>query len=406
MTVVTRRRDDINAAGRKVRRPFAAKIGSMTHRWAVARSGQRLRVARIANGAVALLASDLLRLRRINRTMRFAMSSELSNFALVRASMTVAAGVLSAAVWSATAFGADKVTFLTSWFAQAEHGGFYQAKATGLYEKAGLDVTIKMGGPQVNGMQLLLAGETDFMMGYDLQVLKMLEQGLPVVTVATSFQFDLQGMMAHEQVTGLDDLKDKTILVATSGRTTWWPWLKAKFNYSEEQTKPYTFNLQPFFADKNVVQQSYPSSEPFQAKQQGVPVKFFLFARDGYPPYGTTMVTTRGFVDKKADATARFVKASLEGWKSYFSDPAPANALIKADNPKMSDEQIAFAIEQLKALKSLDGGDAQTMGIGIITEARWKATYDFMVSAGLLKPEVDWKLGFTDRFVKTLKLSM
>lgn len=125
------------------------------------------------------------------------MSSELSNFALVRASMTVAAGVLSAAVWSATAFGADKVTFLTSWFAQAEHGGFYQAKATGLYEKAGLDVTIKMGGPQVNGMQLLLAGETDFMMGYDLQVLKMLEQGLPVVTVATSFQFDLQGMMAR-----------------------------------------------------------------------------------------------------------------------------------------------------------------------------------------------------------------
>jgi NitT/TauT family transport system substrate-binding protein len=362
--------------------------------------------ARIANGTVALLASDLLRLRRINRTMRFAMSSELSNFALLRASMTVAAGVLSAAVWSATAFGADKVTFLTSWFAQAEHGGFYQAKATGLYEKAGLDVTIKMGGPQVNGMQLLLAGETDFMMGYDLQVLKMLEQGLPAVTVATSFQFDLQGMMAHEQVTGLDDLKDKTILVATSGRTTWWPWLKAKFKYSEEQTRPYTFNLQPFFADKNVVQQSYPSSEPFQAKQQRVPVKFFLFARDGYPPYGTTMVTTRGFVDKNPDATARFVKASLEGWKSYFSDPAPANALIKADNPKMSDEQIAFAIEQLKALKALDGGDAQTMGIGIITEARWKATYDFMVAAGLLKPEVDWKLGFTDRFVKTLKLSM
>src|SRR5215212_12105335 len=73
---------------------------------------------------------------------------------------------------------ADKVTFLTSWYAQAEHGGFYQAKATGLYEKAGFDVTLKMGGPQVNGAQLLLAGETDFMMGYDLQVLKMLEQGL------------------------------------------------------------------------------------------------------------------------------------------------------------------------------------------------------------------------------------
>jgi NitT/TauT family transport system substrate-binding protein len=338
--------------------------------------------------------------------MRFAMLRELSNFALMRAAMTVAAGFLGAAAWSAAAFGADKITFLTSWFAQAEHGGFYQAKATGLYEKAGLDVTIRMGGPQVNGMQLLLAGETDFMMGYDLQVLKMLEQGLPVVTVATSFQFDLQGMMTHDDVASLADLKDKTILVAISGRTTWWPWLKAKYKYTDEQTKPYTFNLQPFFADKNVVQQSYPSSEPFQAKQQGVPVKFFLFARDGYPPYGTTMTTTRSFVDKSPDVTTRFVKASLEGWKSYISDPAPANALIKADNPKMSDAQIAFAIEQLRALKVLDGGDAQTMGIGIITEVRWKATYDFMVAAGLLKPEVDWRQGFTDRFVKALKLSM
>jgi NitT/TauT family transport system substrate-binding protein len=314
--------------------------------------------------------------------------------------------LLATVLWSASAGAADKVTFLTSWFAQAEHGGFYQAKATGLYERAGLDVTLRMGGPQVNGMQLLLAGETDVMMGYDFQVLKMLEQGLPVLTIATSFQYDLQGMMTHDNVASLADLKDKTILVATPGRTSWWPWLKAKYKYTDEQTKPYTFNLQPFLADHNVVQQSYPSSEPFQAKQQGVPVKFFLFAHDGYPPYGTTMVARRDFADKTPDVAARFVKASLEGWKSYFNNPAPGNALIRADNPKMSDAQIAFGIDQLKALKVLDGGDANTMGIGIITQARWKATYDYMVDAGLLKPEVDWKQGFTDRFVKDLKLLM
>jgi NitT/TauT family transport system substrate-binding protein len=318
---------------------------------------------------------------------------------------TIAIGI-GALLMPSPAPAADKVTFLTSWFAQAEHGGFYQAKATGLYEKAGLDATIKMGGPQVNGMQLLLAGETDFMMGYDLQVLKSLEQGLPVMTVGTSFQFDLQGMMTHDNVSSLADLKDKTILVATPGRSAWWPWLKAKYKYTDEQTRPYTFNLQPFFADKNVVQQAYPSSEPFQAKQQNVPVKFFLFAQDGYPPYGTTMVTTRGFVDKNPEVVARFVKASLEGWKSYLADPAPGNALIKADNPKMTDPQIEFALEQLKALKVLGGGDAATMGIGIMTEARWKATDEYMVGAGLLKPEVDWKAAFTDRFVKSLKLFM
>src|SRR3979411_1077075 len=106
----------------------------------------------------------------------------------------------------APALAADKVTFLTSWFAQAEHGGFYQAKATGLYDKAGLDVTIKMGGPQVNGSQLLLAGETDFMMGYDIQVLKGREQNLPLVTVASSFQFDLQGLMTPDGVPDISAL--------------------------------------------------------------------------------------------------------------------------------------------------------------------------------------------------------
>jgi NitT/TauT family transport system substrate-binding protein len=320
--------------------------------------------------------------------------------------MATATALASLVLVSTPTWAADKVTFLTSWFAQAEHGGFYQAKATGLYEKAGLDVTLKMGGPQVNAMQLLLAGETDVMMGYDFQVLKSIEQGFPVTTIATSFQYDLQGMMTHDDVKSLADLKDKTILVATAGRTTWWPWLKGKYKYTDEQTRPYTFNLQPFFADKNVAQQSYPSSEPFQAKQQNVPVKFFLFAHDGYPPYGTTMVAKREFAEKNPDVAARFVKASLEGWKSYMSNPGPGNALIKVDNPKMSDEQIAFGIEALKSLKVIDGGDAQTMGIGILTEPRWKATYDYMVSSGLLKPEVDWKAGFTDRFVKTLKIMM
>jgi len=318
----------------------------------------------------------------------------------------LSAGLLGAALFSGSALAADKVTFLTSWYAQAEHGGFYQAKAKGFYERAGLDVTLKMGGPQVNAMQLLLAGETDIMMGYDIQVLKALEQRLPLVTVATSFQYDLQGMMTHDDVPSLGALKGKTILVATSGRTTWWPWLKTRFGYTEEQTKPYTFNLQPFFADRNTVQQAYPSSEPFQAMKQGIKAKFFLFAKDGYPPYGTTMVTTRPYLEKNPDVVARFVKATLEGWKDYLKDPAAGNALIKADNPKMSDEQIAYGVEQLKALKVLDGGDAATMGIGIITEARWKATYDFMVGAGLLKPEVDWRAGFTDQFVKDLKLSM
>lgn len=304
------------------------------------------------------------------------------------------------------AMAADKVTFLTSWFAQAEHGGFYAAKAAGLYDKAGLDVTIKMGGPQVNALQLLLAGETDFMMGYDIQVLKALEQNMQIQTVGASFQFDLQGIMTHDDVKSLSDLKDKPILIASSSRMTFWPWMKKKYAYSDDQLRPYTFNLQPFAADKNVVQQGYVSSEPYAAAQQGIKVNFFLLAEQGYPPYGTTIVGTKAFIDKNPDITARFVKATMEGWREYMKNPGPANALIRADNPKMTDDQIKFAIDALKRIKAIDGGDAATLGIGIMTEARWKATYDFLVQAGLLKPEVDWKAAFTDRFVKDLKITM
>ena len=149
------------------------------------------------------------------------------------------------------------------------------------------------------------------------QVLTSLAKGLPVITIAASFQKDLQGMMTHDHVKGLDDLKDKTILVATPGRTSWWPWLRRKYGYSDGQTQAYTFNLQPFFVDKNIVQQSYPSSEPFQALQKGVPVNFFLFADDGYPPYGTTMVTTTKFLADHPDVARRFVKASIEALKAF-----------------------------------------------------------------------------------------
>jgi NitT/TauT family transport system substrate-binding protein len=298
----------------------------------------------------------------------------------------------------------DKVTVLTSWYAQAEHGGFYQAVAKGIYKKYGLDVTVKMGGPQVNGQQLLLAGQTDFMLGYDFQVLNGIEQGFPLVTVAASFQKDLQGMMTHDDINGLADLKGKTILVAGSGTTSWWPWIKVKYGFTDAQSRPYTFNLQPFFADKTVAQQAYPSSEPFQAEKEGVKAKFFLFADYGYPPYGTTVVTTTTLVKAKPELVAKFVRASMEGWKSYLEDPAPGNVLIKADNKTMTDDQIAYGVKQLKALKVVGGGDAATMGIGVMTDDRWKKTYDYMVSAGLLKKDVDWKKAYTLQFVKETKV--
>jgi NitT/TauT family transport system substrate-binding protein len=312
----------------------------------------------------------------------------------------------SAGILSRPAKAATKMTFLTSWFAQAEHGGFYQAKATGLYEKAGLDVTIKMGGPQINGLQLLTGGEADVIMGYDIQTLGAVAKGLPVVTIGTSFQYDLQGVMTHGDIDKIADLKGHTILIASTSHATFWPWLKQRFGFTDEMAGAYTFNLQPFLLDKKLAVQGYATSEPFEARKEDPGVKFFLFAKEGYPPYGSTMVATNGFVANNKEAAAAFVKASLLGWRDYLSNPAPGNVLIKQDNPKMTDDRIDFAIKTMKDIKLLDGDAAATQGIGTMTDARWKATYDFLVKADLLKASTNWKSAFTTQFVQDLHIML
>lgn len=298
----------------------------------------------------------------------------------------------------------DKIVLLTSWYAQAEQGGFYQAKAKGIYAENGLDVEIRMGGPQVNGMQLLLNKQADVIINYDLQVLASVQQGLPVVAIGAPFQGDPQGMLTHADVTSLDGLKDKKILVSTSGQTTWWPWLKGKYGFSDAQARPYTFNLQPFFADPDTAQQGYPTSELFQAQKAGEKANFFLFADAGYPPYGSTLVTRQDVIASRPEVLQRFVKASMQGWKSYLAEPAAANELIKQDNPSMNDELLAWGVAKLKEYRLVEGGDAQTHGIGTMTDARWQATRDFMVKANLLSADADWKKAYDTRFVRDLNV--
>jgi len=309
---------------------------------------------------------------------------------------------------SSAALAQEKFTFLTNWYAQAEHGGFYQALANGLYKRAGLDVTLRMGGPQVNAMQLLAAGQTDCLMGFDVQTLKAWEQGVAAVTVAAAFQKDAAVLIGHPGVVEkLEDLKGRTLLISSASHTSFWPWLRAKYGLNDSQLRPYTFNIQPFVADRNVVMQGYLSSEPYSIeKETRIKPNVFLLSDHGWPPYSTTIVCMEKTVKERPQAVAAFVKASMEGWKSYLKDdPGPANALIRKDNPNMSADSIAHAIDMLRQSGMVFGGDAATMGIGIVTDARMKATYDMLVATKLLDASrVDLKRTYTTQFVRDLKV--
>jgi NitT/TauT family transport system substrate-binding protein len=210
--------------------------------------------------------------------------------------------------------------------------------------------------------------------------------------------------MTHDDVKSLGDLKGRTILVASSGRTSWWPWMKAKYGYTERAGQ--ALHLQPAAVLRRQEHRAAGlpllRALPGDEEQRGGQV--LPLCRRRLPPYGTTIVTTDEMVKSRPDVIRRFVRASMEGWVSYFKNPGPADELIKKDNPQMSDEQIAFAIRQMKALKVLDGGDAATQGVGVMTEARWQRTFDYLVGEKIIKPETAWRKAFTLQFVKDLRV--
>lgn len=298
----------------------------------------------------------------------------------------------------------DRVVFLTNWYAQAEHGGFYQAQAEGIYRKHGLDVTVRTGGPQVNVYQLLLAGKADFVMGYDIATLNAVEQGLPLITVAANFQYDPAGLIAHPDVQKIEDLKTRTLLIGQASETTFWPWLKAKYGFSDRQKRPYAFSVQQFLVDNKVAQQGYITSEPYAIEKAGIRPRIFHLAQYGYPPYAQTIVTQEKTVKAKPELIRRFIEASALGWKSYLANPAPGNALIRKDNPQIEDGQLAFSVAKLKEYGVVEGGDAKTSGLFTMTDARWKQTFEFMRDAKLLKPDTDYRKAYTLEFVNQVKV--
>lgn len=297
----------------------------------------------------------------------------------------------------------DRVRFGTNWVAEAEHGGYYQALADGTYKKYGLDVTIVPGGPNVNNRLLLPVGKLDFFMSANsLQSFDAVEQNVPTVAVAASFQKDPQVLLAHPgKAKKLEDLKRLTMLVSKEGIASYFQWLKADYGFDEAMVKPYTFNPQPFLADENTAMQGYVTSEPYAIETQGhFKPDIFLLADHGFNSYSTLIETRRDLVEKNPALVQRFVDASAIGWYHYlYGDSRPGNELIKKQNPEMTDALLAYSTAKMKEYGIVDSGDAEKLGIGAMTDARMKSFFDKMVRAGVVNKAIDYRKAFTLQFV-------
>ncbi len=293
------------------------------------------------------------------------------------------------------------IRFATDWRAQAEQGGFYQALASGEYAKRGLDVKIVQGGPGVNVPQLLAANAVELGMGSNsFIVMNLAQENVPVKAVAAFMQKDPQVLMAHPG-TGVEkiaDLKGRPILLSDASVTAFWVWLKAKYGFTDDQVRKYTFNAAPFLSDKRAVQQGYVTSEPYTIeKQAGLKPKVFLLAVEGYPGYATMVLATDGLIAKNPAAVKAFVEASAKGWTDYLTgDPTAADALIRKDNPEMTQDVLDQAREKLRSYKIVEG--AEGARIGSMTDARWQAFFDVASAQGVYPKSLDYKRAYTLQF--------
>ncbi len=300
--------------------------------------------------------------------------------------------------------GRVRIRFATDWRAQAEHGGFYQALATGLYAKRNLNVQIVQGGPGVNVPQLLASGAVELGMGSNSFIpFNLVAEDAPVKAVAAFFQKDPQVLIAHPdpELKTIADLKDRPFLLADASITAFWVWLKSKYGFTDDQVRKYTFNPAPFLADERAVQQGYLTSEPYTIeKVGGFKPKVFLLADEGYPSYAAMVLSPNGFARDNAAALRSFIAASAEGWRDYMNgDPKEANALIKRDNPDMTDAVLAQARDALNTNSIVEGGDAALYGLGAMTNERWQAFFDTTSGAGVYPQNLNWRNAFTDSYL-------
>jgi NitT/TauT family transport system substrate-binding protein len=301
----------------------------------------------------------------------------------------------------ASAPGRTRIRFATDWRAQAEQGGFYQALARGYYADKGLDVMLIQGGPSVNVPQLLAAGAIEMGLGSNAPlVMSLVTAGAGAKAVMASFQKDPQVLICHprDDVNSLADMKGKPIMLADASITSFWPWLKARYGFTDAQVRKYTFNAAPFLADKKAIQQGYVTSEPYTLETQGgIKPEVYLLADAGYPGYAAMALAPDRLIASNPDAVRGFVEATIAGWRDYLrSDPAPGDALIVKDNPDMTPALLAQAREKLLTYAIVEAPDG---AIGMMSEEGWQRFHATMAQAGVYPADLPWRSAFDLQFL-------
>jgi NitT/TauT family transport system substrate-binding protein len=295
--------------------------------------------------------------------------------------------------------GLTLVRLQTDWYPQPEHGGFYDAQIRGYYRDEGLDVTILPGGPYVNSNQQVSVGTVQFAMGSSDNTLESIGNGVPLVAVGATMQHDPQAVMVHQDspVHSFQDLNGHAVAIRL-GLSTWFEYLVKRYQLKNVREIPATYSLANFLKDPEYIQQIFVTSEPFFARQAGEPVRAMLISQAGYDPY-RVFLTSRSFLQQHPEIVAKFVRASLRGWRDYLVHPDDINAAIAKLNPAMSVPQMKFSYEALRDQRFIAGDAPNGADLGRFDPARWTSMYQQLLDLKVITKPFDPAIAYTMQFM-------
>ena len=219
--------------------------------------------------------------------------------------------------------------------------------------------------------------------------------GQSLVAVAATMQHDPQGIMVRKDspIHSFADLNGHSVAIKV-GESTWFEFIVKRFQLNNVRVVPAMMNVANFVADPQYIQQAFATSEPFFAHQAGIETRVLLISDAGYSPY-RVMYTTREFIQQHPEIVAKFVRASLKGWKDYLNDPAAAHALIAKLNPALNPEWMQFTWQQLRDGHFVAGDDPTGAQLGQMDPKRWATMYEQLVDLKVIGKPFDPTTAYT-----------
>ena len=292
-------------------------------------------------------------------------------------------------VFSAQA--ADKVTIQLKWVTQAQFAGYYVAQDKGYYQAAGLDVTIKPGGPDIAPPQVIAGGGADVIIDWMPSALASREKGVALVNIAQIFK--KSGMMLtcrkDSGIKSPADFRGKTLGVWFYGNE--YPFL----SWMSQLGIPTTggsngvsvlrqgFNVDPILQKQAECVSTMTYNEYWQIVDGGLsPSELVVYK---YEDQGVSTMEDGLYVMEKnlrkkafVNKMARFLRASIKGWKYAGNHPDEA-ADIVLENDDTGAQTEKHQRRMMREISKLVGNQPQ--GVGYLVPADYERTVDVLMSS-------------------------